>query len=203
MIISAYSDTHGKRPPITITGDIILHAGDIYEDDRHIEGVKEWDNISKRILAVRGNHDAFDPIKFFENREFKICQIDEKLWVIGVGFATKDLSYGLYAIPTERTISKIVAKTLEHTIDLIPQGDQTIILSHYAPASELYGSEEGWFFNSITKMCEALKPLALLHGHTHNLFGRNYYIGETPVWSLGPKGFTFTVEGSSIRERKP
>lgn len=199
LLISAYSDTHGERPP-AIPGDLVLHAGDVYEDDRHVEGVKEWVKIDKRILAVRGNHDGFDPMGFFNSREFTVTA-EGNIWFVGLGFATQDLSYGPFAVPSERGLASIAHEVLKETVDLIPPGAQTIILSHYAPTSMYHGPQEGFFFNCIPLMCKALRPIALLHGHIHQLFGRFYHVEGTPTYCLGPKGLTFTVEDGTIHVR--
>ena len=199
MIISAFSDTHGEPPP-TIVGDVILHAGDVYESDSYDVGVKKWAALDKRILAVRGNHDGFDPAGFFDGREFTVAEIEEGLWVVGLGFATQDLSFGPYAVPAEHKMTQIVAEVLKESAALIPQGASVLLLSHYAPASMWHDPKEGFFFSCIVKACEALRPLVLLHGHIHQLAGRRYYVGETPVMGLGPRGFNFKVENGILTE---
>lgn len=200
LLISAYSDTHGERPP-TIPGDVVLHAGDVYEDDTHIQGVKEWASIQKRILAVRGNHDGFDPAGFFDGREFTVAELEPGLWVVGIGFATQNLSFGLYAVPTENGLSQIVAEVLAETAQRIPQGAKTILVSHYAPASIFAKAHEGFIFDCIPKACQALRPVAILYGHIHQFFGRTCQVEGTPAYSLGPKGLTFTVEDGTIKAR--
>jgi len=200
LVISAFSDTHGERPT-TIRGDVVLHAGDIYEDDTHVEGVKEWAAIQKKILAVRGNHDGFDPVGFFNGREFTVAELEPGLWVVGIGFATQNLSMGLYAIPTEHKLAQVVAEVLKETTVRIPQGANVILLSHYAPTSVFAVAHEGFIFNCIPKACEALHPVALLYGHIHQFFGRTCSVAGVPAYSLGPKGLTFTVEDGTIHVR--
>lgn len=200
VLISAFSDTHGEPPP-PISSDVILHAGDVYEDDRHVDGVKKWIELPQRIFAVRGNHDGFDPVGFFDTREFTVTQIEPGLWAVGIGFSTQDLSYGPFAVPTEMTLAKAAAGLLEQST-VIPQGESVILLSHYAPTSMFHAAKEGFFFDCIVKMCEGLRPVALLYGHIHQLFGRQHYVGETPAYCLGPKGLTFTVEDGTIRVRR-
>jgi len=201
ILITAFSDTHGEPPP-TISADVILHAGDVYESDRHVEGVRKWAAMPQRTLAVRGNHDGFDPVGFFNSREFTITALEDNIWLVGLGFATQDLSYGPFAVPTEAALASVAAGVLAETVDLIPPGAQTILLSHYAPTSMFHQAQEGFFFNCIPKMCEALRPVALLYGHIHQLFGRECMVGDTPAFSLGPKGLTFTIENGTIRVRR-
>jgi Icc-related predicted phosphoesterase len=201
VIFSAFSDTHGDRPP-AISADVVLHAGDIYEDDAHISGVKAWAELPQRTLAIRGNHDGFDPVGFFNSREFTVTALDDKIWVVGIGFATQDLSYGPFAVPTERKLSEIAANVLAETVDVIPPNAQTILLSHYAPTSVFASAREGFIFDCIPKMCKALRPVALLYGHIHQFFGRECIVEGTPAYSLGPKGLTFTVDDGTIHVRR-
>jgi len=198
MLISAFTDTHGEFPPNLIKGDVILHGGDVYEDSRHWRGVEAWGALDKRVLAVRGNHDAFDPVNFFEGRELTVEELGNGLWAVGIGFATQDMSYGPYAIPTEHTMTEIVSERLKETTLKIPQGAQVVVLSHYAPASKFYPPKEGWYFVCLTALCEALRPVMMIHGHSHHMFGKEYYIGDVPALCPGHKGMTFEYKDGQL-----
>jgi calcineurin-like phosphoesterase family protein len=209
MRIGICSDTHGEPlPEFPSDCEVVLHAGDLYDFDEVTDPGKA-DGIAeqlggRKVLLVRGNHDITDSRKLFSNRDLSgiVARIAPGMWVAGIGRGCGHRDFHGDAVvmtPTESGLMGVCGGVLEAAMGAMRDGDQVVLLTHYParlPGKRKAG-EEGFFFDSVFKVCEALRPAVVVQGHTHNKFGKVVeHDGMTFVWP-GPAGMTLdlTPEG--------
>ena len=210
--IGLCADTHAKPFPKFEDPHMVIHAGDMYDFDKLpntdnaiaiVEAVK-----ATPTLFVRGNHDVTDSYKIMKAgdvsgqlREFlpRVSGSNRPaLWFagIGMGCGTED---GNIALPSEGHLRPICASLLKQATEKMKDGDQCIFVTHYPalvpeikPFLRGYGTE-GFFFDCVRQVCEALQPLLVIQGHAHSMNGRTIESnGITYVWP-GPKGMMMEV----------
>lgn len=204
------SDTHAWFVPALADSDAKawLHAGDVYDHGRRNlpemmhPKLDAW--MAARTIpvhAVKGNHDCSLSAPFFDkfgNASGRCIEIEPGLLLLGIGWAG-----GIYYdLPTESDILKVCDEIRKEMLLKSNFGDKIIVLTHYPPWSDsLYENRtrsEGWMFEQITALVDQVKPLALIQGHVHGLFGEQMiYEGdgfETLIVSPGPYGGVLTVD---------
>jgi Icc-related predicted phosphoesterase len=104
----------------------------------------------------------------------RVVQVAPKLFVAGIGWSGENF----YDLPTSYDMKQICASVLKDALVKMSAGDQSIILTHYPPwIDEVYGKVatyelvEGWMYDCVREVAEAIRPLAVLSGHVHQLFG--------------------------------
>jgi predicted phosphodiesterase len=207
MKIGICSDTHGEPLPEFPTDcEIILHAGDLYDfDDLHdsIKATKIVEQVTTRkVVFVRGNHDITDRMKIMAT-----CDISGKLarlgniWVVGLGLGCghRDGRKIEVMIPTEGGLIGICSQLLGLATENMKDGDSSILLTHYPARLPGEKVNEGFYFDCVFKVCQALRPLVVVQGHTHRDFGKVIeYDGMTFVWP-GPAGKVLELSSSGIK----
>lgn len=214
--LACFSDTHGKGavvPPC----DAILHAGDAYNylrkghfggDSNDFEAMGMF-RYSGRLFAVRGNHDVSDPVDFFgktHDVSRASAEIGDGIYVIGVGWAGNNF----FDLPGEDDLARVCARALEVSAQIIPEGAPCVVLSHY-PAFMPYKLgdgfiqaplNQGWMFDCVMKVIEAVRPVLVVQGHMHELFGTTHKIalegGEPLVVFPGPAGMLVEIDKAAM-----
>lgn len=204
------ADTHGKPFPKFDSPRLVIHAGDMYDFGRlpsaeHAVAIVEAVKATP-TLFVKGNHDTNDSYKIMKAGDItgQVCQFVPRrearpaLWFVGIGMGcgTEDGGIGL---PSEGHLAKVCGEVLNQAVAKMQDGDQCILVSHYPalvpevmPFLKGYGTE-GFFFNCVRKVCEALRPLLAIQGHAHSMNGRTIESdGITYVWP-GPAGMILEV----------
>jgi Icc-related predicted phosphoesterase len=202
------SDTHGSVPNPAEGADLILHAGDFYnrprvkrppeisdELDRYVNVVLE----DRSWFAVRGNHDCVDPLGFFSYPHDvggRVEVLDDGTFLVGIGWHGEVF----YELPDNRAMSHMCAATLMACARKMRDGDRSILLTHYCPTGAGLPPEEGWFYEPLRDMMDALRPLAVIQGHSHPFFGMTWVDEEfgTKVICPGPEGVILRVDGGSL-----
>lgn len=181
------SDTHGIPPRFDENKfgpesehAAWLHAGDFYNRVRSY-GWVEWPALRRwhaerqiPVHMVRGNHDCKDTecVQGKCSIEGIVTKIAPKLFVVGIGWSGNDF----FDLPGESDLMPVCSDVLRQAMFKMQPGDHSIVVSHYpALIKEVYGdvhSPEGWMFDCVAKVLDALRPLALVTGHIHELFGQ-------------------------------
>ena len=182
------SDTHGQRPETDVRrleGEVILHAGDFYD-----QGVAlahpDWDDVLSRndILVVRGNHDCVKtPLLDEHDLSMGFCRAGD-VWVVGLGW----FGHEFHHLAPEALMTKHVLCLLDACTKTLRDGDRTVLVTHYPPEHEMLENREGWEFKCIGSLIDALGPQAVVAGHRHGMAGRKIYQGDVPIVFPGPKG---------------
>lgn len=207
------SDTHGKVPPPLDEADATawLHAGDVYnygdasKSQKHFSlpaKISEWVDARKvPVFGVRGNHDCpldaefFDKCKDSSGRCFEAAP---GLLVVGLGWC----GGMFYDLPGESEMSEVVAEARREYILKSMPSTKTVVLTHYPPwlpsVYDYESNHEGWMFDCIREFVEEIKPLAVVQGHVHDIFGRQFFYHgpgfDTLIVSPGPSGGALTVD---------
>lgn len=206
------SDTHLNTPPELDETDATawLHAGDVYNyghSGKSSKGIKpqqlmEWvEGCKIPIFAVKGNHDCSFDVPFFDKAihvSDGCHQIAPGLFVIGIGWA----GGVYYDLPMCSDIQKVIKEAKRQYIMKSMPSDKVVILTHYPPwLPNIYdypGSMEGWMFDEIRELADEVKPLAIIQGHVHDIFGLQVvHHGadyDSLVVSPGPVGGTLTID---------
>jgi predicted phosphodiesterase len=197
MKIACVSDSHSHAPPAIQNVDFWLHAGDIY--DGRYKGLHDGWLKMKEIYAVRGNHDYYDHKSFLKTNDISgiVREVRPKFFIVGIGWCSNKY----YDLPTESDMAKCCHEVLRQCLFKMKDGSQSIILSHYGPLTNRIiggGSKEGWFYESIQKVVEAIRPIAIVHGHTHDLAGQAYVKDGTLYVCTGPKGGILDTQSSTF-----
>jgi len=190
-----------------------LHAGDIYNrgDLKKAHVVPEMKSIADGIrdiktpfFLVRGNHDCMDSAGVFSAAHELTghCNaVAEGIVVVGLGWTGGQFC----DLPTERDM-KHVCNSAKREFDFKAMpGDKVILLTHYIPWMRnvfvFNGNPEGWAFECITDLVNEIKPLAIVQGHVHELFGLKAGYRQEEFRSLivcpGPKGGILTIDTES------
>lgn len=190
-----------------------LHAGDFYNwldarriqlgrsDHEHkndIPALTSW--LGARaipVYSVAGNHDVADPANGRLKTDISgdLVEVSPGLWVVGLGWCGERFD----ELPLERDMREVCKAVIDKCMSKMKNGDSSIILTHYpANLPELWmfdgGNPEGWMFGCIRTVIDAIKPLAVIQGHLHGLFGHaGEYEGSLVVYP-GPKGGYLDVD---------
>lgn len=194
------SDTHGTVPPAALESDCEawLHAGDFHNKLQNrkdpyktnkIPPMRDW--LKQRTIPlymVKGNHDVADPTGLFSGVDISgsIQKLPCGINLIGIGWSGGEF----YDLPRERDIAEQVQQIARLCVAKINDGEHTIIMTHY-PAHAMWtmnGSVEGWMFDSIRMLIDSLKPLAVVQGHIHELFGKHAVYKGSLLFFPGPTG---------------
>jgi Icc-related predicted phosphoesterase len=68
-------------------------------------------------------------------------------------------------------------------------GEKLILLTHYPPKlPELPCGQlsENWTYRCVAELIDELQPIAVVQGHVHEWFGRQWRRGSTLIVSPGP-----------------
>jgi Icc-related predicted phosphoesterase len=188
--------------------DLILHGGDFYDqirskshlwtcprDTNDLGGLRQYcDDLKESktpFYAVRGNHDVKDPAGFFEEADVtgKIVEISEGLFLVGLSWHGDDY----FDIPDAATMSECCAKLLDECVKVMKDGDQSILLSHYVASGKVV-QDPGWVFDCIMDVARALRPIIVLQGHSHKLFGLRWEHEDIQFALPGTTGMTFELD---------
>lgn len=212
MKFACCSDTHGKLPPAIDENGIMawLHAGDVYDRGQFSKrpsifferDLKDWiDARPVPIVTVRGNHDCnFDTKMFIPERDAsgKCIALAPGLLAICIGWHGE----AFHDLPREFEMQQICGAVETDLVSKAVEGDQFLLLTHYPPyLSGYYGAAapyEGWMFDCIANIVDKFKPMAIIQGHVHDLFGKQFvYRGngfDSLVVSPGPSGGLLTID---------
>jgi len=202
------SDTHGDMPRWdAVTLDAVLFAGDVYDAYRHkaeddCRYLRQW--VEARgvpVLAVRGNHDFGDLGGFFraaEDISGRLYRLRAGLWVAGVGFASKHH----YDLPGQSDLEPQCRDLLRSARRQIMPGERVILLTHYSPdlpdLPDLPAGEAraDWMYRCVADLVEKLHPIAIVQGHVHRWFGRQWRRADgSLIVSPGPIGGVLSIAG--------
>ncbi len=203
-----FSDTHGGRLPLRdgVALDAILFGGDVYDaaglkSGRDYSWLRRWvDDSSVPVLAVRGNHDFLDPGGFFagcEDISGRLYRLPSGLWIAGVGFAAPRY----YDLPGEGDIEPVCQILARMALREIMPGERVILLTHYPPrlaelpvlAADQSGSQ--WTYRCVADLVERLRPIAIVQGHVHEWFGRQWRRADgSLIFSPGPVGGILSID---------
>ena len=183
------SDNHGDGPQgrqKSLNGEIILHAGDYY-DKGNPKVNRSWEEDvfpNNDLLIVRGNHDCVES-ELLEKHDLTMgLSRAGDLWIVGLGWC-----YHRYdRLPPEALMSQVVLRLLTACSQVMGDGEPSILLTHYAPHNQFLRNKEGWTFHSVSKLCEALRPVAIVSGHLHSAHGRTLNHDGSLLVFPGPKG---------------
>lgn len=211
MKLGIFSDTHGDKVPHWdgLALDAVLFAGDAYDCIRPKEGANSAhlrrlvESCRAPVLAVRGNHDYHDMGGFFQAAEDisgRLYRLWPGLWVAGVGFASKHH----YDLPGETDIQPQCRILVRMAQRQVMSGERVILLTHYSPnlpdLPDLPAGEAraDWMYHCLADLVETLHPIAIVQGHVHRWFGRQWRRTDgSLIVSPGPVGgiLSITVNG--------
>jgi len=207
-------------PTIDEEADAWLHAGDVYSHLFFAKSPKtsmssyklqDWLVARKKpVYVVKGNHDCSFDMPFFDKAEHvsgRCVQIAPKLNLIGIGWA----GGAYYDLPTESNLQQVCEEARREWLLKSMPGDMTVVLTHYPPWRwDLYpGARDpnGWLFTCVREMVDEVKPMAVIQGHIHELFGKQFIYRSAldqsttagPDFSSlfvypGPKGGTLSLD---------
>jgi Icc-related predicted phosphoesterase len=196
MKFACVSDTHSWGPPDLGPVDVWLHAGDIY-DGRCKKLDRRWFDIEK-LYIVHGNHDGNDHHKIMQKCgiTWSLVELFPKMWLVGLGWSSPRFC----DLPTEREMAELCGKLLRQSLLKMKDGDNSIFLTHYCAKQAIHGmSDPGFFYESITKTIDALRPLVVIQGHAHAIFGRNWIYNGTLMLNPGGKGDVMTINEETLK----
>lgn len=208
MRIGICSDTHGDPLPEFPTDcELILHAGDLYDfDDLHNteKAVKLVEQIAAhKVVFVRGNHDITDRLKLMATCDIsrKLARLADGLWIAGIGLGCghRDGKKIEVMTPTEGGLVSICGQVLQLAIENMKEGDRSILLTHYPARLPEDKLNEGFYFDCVFQVCQALRPLVVIQGHTHRDFGKKIeHDGMIFVWP-GPDGMVLELSQDDVK----
>jgi Icc-related predicted phosphoesterase len=196
IVLGICSDTHGGALPRWQGMGIsaALHAGDVYdapsamEDDRF---PTQWaESLGVPVLAVRGNHDNQDHGRFFrvaDDITGRLRKLLPGLWVAGIGFGPK-LHFDL---PGESDLQPQCNDLVRIARREVMPGESLILLTHYPPNLGELPCEEvpkHGTYRCVADLVEELRPIAVVQGHVHQWFGRQWRWEGMLIVSPGPQG---------------
>lgn len=211
------SDTHaGPLPKIETDGlTAWLHAGDLYNlGDLHNDMLRNtplptMEEMREQIKAknlpfyvVRGNHDCSDiSFLFRQNNEVtgRCVRIADDLLLVGLGWT----GWKYYDLPRNMDMESVCHKAQLEFESIKKDGDKVIMLTHYVPwfngqIFQCDGEVAGWAYECIAQLMEIVRPMAVIMGHVHQLFGQQVTYNGTNTVSLvvsaGPKGGILTID---------
>ena len=205
--IFCLSDTHGCAPARVSDQGVTawLHAGDIFNVGSASEAreMKTW-SLSRRapIFSVRGNHDCGDGMKSLDTRfrdiSGKVVEVAPRLFVAGIGWS----GMICFDIPGEAELETVCKKILLRAKMQMTADDSCILLTHYpAWTPKLFPTQTdkwGRMFDCIRELIDALRPLAVIQGHIHQLFMEHAiyrtYAFESMIAFPGPGGAVLYVD---------
>lgn len=202
-VLGICSDTHGSALPQWNSQQLaaVLHAGDIYDAPSVIEddddpAPRQWvESVGVPVFAVRGNHDYRDPGRFFhaaDDISGRLRKVFPGLWVAGIGFAPKRY----YDLPGESDLEPQCRDLSRQALRQVVRGEKLILLTHYPPKlPELPCGEvsEGWTYRCVADLVDELQPIAVVQGHVHEWFGRQWRRGNLLIVSPGPRAGILSV----------
>jgi Icc-related predicted phosphoesterase len=203
IVLGICSDTHGGALPLWtgVTLTAVLHAGDVYDAPALIEDdddplPRQWaQSLGVPVLAVRGNHDFRDPGRFFETADDlsgRLRRLLPGLWVAGIGFAPERY----YDLPGESDLESQCRDISRRARREVMRGETLILLTHYPPKfAELPCGQvpESWTFKCVAELADELQPIAIVQGHVHDWFGRQWRRKDMLIISPGPQARTLCV----------
>ncbi len=194
MKIGIVSDTHSYGPPDLGPVDCWLHAGDIY-DGRSKKFDRRWLEIEK-LYVVHGNHDGNDHHHIMQKCAvtWSFKELFPRMWLVGLGWC----SPYFFDLPTEHEMSRLCGGLLRQALLKMKDGDNSIFLTHYCAKQEGMDAP-GFYYESITKTIEALRPLVVIQGHSHKIAGKNWIYNGTLFLNPGKKGDVMTIDENTLR----
>jgi Icc-related predicted phosphoesterase len=198
------SDLHGDIPQ-DVTDEAgyagWLVAGDIALDGNGKQFVKWSLKRTTKLYAVSGNHDSGVFGSYLLNHHYhgvsgmaeRICS---GLILVGVGWCGS-FNYQCNILPTEKELGAVCKAAAKAARKIKMPGDATILLTHYPPklpgiAAYSEGGP-GRFYGCVRSMVDLLKPVAVVHGHSHELFCTQVKYGKTLLCCPGPEATVLTI----------
>jgi Icc-related predicted phosphoesterase len=196
------SDTHGQIPPEPTDADITawLHAGDFCDrGNQHLtvaerNGLERWtvERLTP-VYSVQGNHDCGTAKEMLgrctTDITGRLVEIAPTLFLAGVGWSGEKY----YDLPGERELESACASVLHMARRKLFTSDHCILLTHY-PAEIPKACTEPQF-RCLHDLVEVLKPLVIVQGHSHALFGTQWL---SPYGGLvinpGPTGGVLSID---------
>ena len=214
VLLGCCSDTHGQVLPHWNGRGIaaVLHAGDVYdapsliEDDDDPLARASAQSVVVPLFAVRGNHDHADPGGFFRSAKDlspgRLYRLSPKLWVGGIGFAPRRY----YDLPGESDLEPSCVELARQARHLLAGDDEVILLTHYPPKLPEMPCGDvpaTWTYGCIASLVEELRPAAVIQGHVHEWFGKQWRSGPTLVVSPGPVGCVLALAPAAEEDELP
>jgi Icc-related predicted phosphoesterase len=209
------ADTHGRLPPpLPEEGAAAwLHAGDVTDGPNAVEDesdpsldplradVAGW--FKRRTLPVfivRGNHDTVDEYRAFRSASDAtglLLPVAPQLWVAGVGWHGERY----FELPLEADLEKVAESVRRQALRKLGSRDRVVLLTHYpARTPGLYEvlGDAGVWYESVRRLVDDLRPLAVVHGHMHQWAwtSRQLDVAGREVLLLNPgrRGALLTVD---------
>jgi calcineurin-like phosphoesterase family protein len=208
MRIGICSDTHGNPlPEFPSDCELILHAGDLYDFDELHDVAKARRLVeqvaSRKVAFVRGNHDITDHMRIIVTADLsgKLARLADWLWVVGIGIGCGNRKAGGVEVmtPTEGGLVGVCNQVLKLAVEHMKEGDRSILLTHYPARLPDERLDEGFRFDCVFKVAQALRPLAIVQGHTHRDFGRIKEHDGLTFIHPGPQGMILEVTPNSTK----
>jgi Icc-related predicted phosphoesterase len=100
-------------------------------------------------------------------------------------------------------MQKICADVLRQCCFKMKDGDSSIVLTHYAPLvppiSEDPDNGEGWAYDCITKVIDAIRPILVVNGHLHSRLGSQSEYNGTLIDFPPKEGRMHTIDLDTMR----
>ena len=210
MKIVAFSDIHGmKRKAKKVVekffdsnASLTILAGDISilnNEKSYFNVLEPFFEEKVELILIPGNHDTSETLNFVierlkEQYNFdKVRNVEKKVFQKN-GFYFLAFSANNMGPTNEIYTEEESKEILEKLIKKVKNKEKLITISHTHPSGFL---EELLFFpGSIAwkEFIEKYKPILHLHGHIHEMEGKEYYIGRTKVFNLGPNPYVFDLK---------
>lgn len=200
MKFACLSDTHGRAPSMSLDGcDVVLHAGDFYnelgvagwEEGNRIERLKEWiKDLTIPAYGVRGNHDCEDPAEWFlKHHGAGVHELAPHLFLIGLSWTGERY----FDLPLETDMGKHAQEVMKQACWKMKDGDMSIVLTHW-PGDYKTEVVPGFVLQVVRKLTEAVRPLAVVTGHIHDLANHSYDWNGTLIVHAGKRGCLLDVD---------
>jgi len=203
------SDTHGLIQLESANAEVLawLHAGDFFDrgnqqitaEERN--GLERWaGDCRASVFSVQGNHDCGAAKELLDRCTTDITgglvEIVPTLFVAGVGWS----GGRYYDLPGERELESVCASVLHMARRKLFKSDSCILLTHY-PAEVPQSCSEPQF-RCLQHLIEILKPLVVIQGHVHSLFGTQWLSASgSLIINPGPTGGTLFIDLHQRRAR--
>jgi calcineurin-like phosphoesterase family protein len=204
------SDTHGDPlPDFPSDCPLVLHAGDLYDFDQINDPAKATRIVeqvaSRKVAFVRGNHDISDDLRIMATCDLSggLARLADGLWVAGIGMGCGHRVAGLSGAevmtPTEAGLVGVCGRLLQLAVKTMKDGDRSILLTHYPARLPGQRENEGFYFDCVFQVCQALRPLAVVQGHTHSDFGKVQEHDGLVFIHPGPAGMVLEVSPDGVK----
>ena len=172
--------------------DLVVLCGDLTGFGESKNLIKPFKDKNQKVLLLPGNWDSFATTDF-------LAQLYGVTNIHGYGAVYQGV--GFFGAGSASTAigprSGISEKELFDTLEKAHKGlkgiEKKVMLTHMHPSGGISESVGFKGSDSITKAIKKFKPDLLLHGHIHETFGTEDFIGKTKVINVGRDGVILEI----------